>query len=234
MPINGIILCRFGHDMKMFVYCWMLLALPLAAADSDELVERWLAAQKGIRTWSADLTQTRQLKTLKRPLRNEGRLAFSAPNRFRWELGEPPQTIAVRGTKAMRVIYPKLKRAEHYPLGGAGNEPWAHALALMDAGFPESRAQIEERFHVRSVSESDGSVTIELEPRNAMAKQFMKGVQLVFRASDFAMIANQIEFADGSILRNEFRNIVLNPELSDDVFSMDVPDDFTIVEPAKP
>ena len=222
--------------MRTILNCVLIfaLALPLAAAEAGDVVDRWLGAQKEIHSWSADLTQTRELKTLKRPIQNEGRLLFAAPNRFRWELGEPPQTIAVRGTKAMRVIYPRLKRAEHYPLEGDGKEPWAEALALMDAGFPESRAVLEERFLVRSASEGEGTVTIHLQPRGSRAQQFMKGIELVFRTTDFAMVANRLEFADGSVLKNEFRNIETNPELSDDAFSMEVPADFKIIEPTKP
>ena len=38
------------------------------------------------------------------------------PNRFRWELGTPAETIAVRNATEMLVIYPRLKRAERFPL----------------------------------------------------------------------------------------------------------------------
>ena len=75
-----------------------------AHAQTPASLDRWLAAQKDIRTWSADFTQTRSFKTLTQPLTAQGRVWFVAPNRFRWELGHPAQTIAVRQTNQMMVI----------------------------------------------------------------------------------------------------------------------------------
>src|SRR5882724_7483799 len=81
------------------------------AADTNSLLATWLAKQPDIQTWSADFIQTRALKSLTQPLTATGHVWFAAPNRFRWELGHPPQTIAVRGSNEMLVIYPPLKRA---------------------------------------------------------------------------------------------------------------------------
>ena len=49
-------------------------------------------------------------------LTESGKVWFAEPNRFRWELGHPPKTIAVRATDEMLLLYPLLKRAERYPL----------------------------------------------------------------------------------------------------------------------
>ena len=122
--------------MTLRSLCLLLFCFPAFAADTNVFLTNWLAAQSTLKTWTADFTQTRTLKTLKQPLRSNGRLIFAAPNNFRWQLGDPAQTIAIRNSNEMSVIYPKLKRAERYPLTGAGNEPWRDALALMDAGFP--------------------------------------------------------------------------------------------------
>src|SRR5271166_2182213 len=87
------------------------------ADETNSVLDAWFAAQKNLRTWSADLVQTRALKTLTQPLVARGHIAFAMPDDFRWELGQPAQTIALRHGDGMFVIYPRLKRAEHYPLG---------------------------------------------------------------------------------------------------------------------
>lgn len=196
-------------------------------------MDDWLAAQSKLKTWTADFTQTRTLKTLKQPLQSKGHLSFAAPNNFRWQLGDPAQTIAVRNTNEMTVIYPRLKTAERYPLGGAGNEPWRDALALMDAGFPSSREELQARFKLVSIQTTNATMHIVLEPKSAMAKRFMSEVQIFLRTEDFAMTANQLQFADGSILRNDFTNAVVNPTLPADIFTPDVPKDFAVTEPLK-
>jgi outer membrane lipoprotein-sorting protein len=61
----------------------------------------------------------------------------------------------------------------------------------------------------------------------------MSEVQLTLRTNDFAMLANQLQFADGSILRNDFTNAIKNPELDPNAFKADVPADHSVVEPMK-
>lgn len=218
--------------MKRF---WIILiaVLPAAAADNNALLDSWLAAQSQLKTWSADLTQTRTMKTLKHSQQAKGHLIFQAPNNFRWELTSPSQTIAIRNADDMTVIYPKLKRAERYPLGGAGNEPWRDALALMDAGFPESRVELDKRFKLLSVAITNDLAHIVMEPKSAMAKKFMDQVELFLRTNDFSMAANQLRFADGSIMRNDFTNTAKNPVIPPHSFHAEIPADYKIIEPLK-
>ena len=89
-----------------------------AAADTNSLLARWFAAQTNIQSWSADFVQTRTLKSLTEPLTATGHVWFAAPNRFRWELGKPAQTIAVRAPNELLIIYPRLKRVERFALSG--------------------------------------------------------------------------------------------------------------------
>lgn len=213
---------------------FLILTLPrVFAADTNEFLNSWLAAQSQLKTWSADFIQTRTLTALKDPQRTPGHLQFQAPNNFKWELGKPPQTIAVRNSNEMVVAYPRLKRAERYPLGGSGNEPWQDALALMDAGFPENRAQLESKFKLLSITTTGKVARIAMEPKSAMARKFMSEVRLFLHTNDFSMAANELKFADGSSFRNDFTNGVKNPEIPTNTFSTAVPADFKIVEPMK-
>jgi outer membrane lipoprotein-sorting protein len=222
-----------AQNMTLRFLCFLLLSFSSLAQDTNAFLNAWLSAQSNLKTWTADFTQTRTLKTLKQPLHAQGHLVFAAPNNFRWQLGDPAQTIAIRDANEMTVIYPRLKRAERYPLGGAGNEPWRDALALMDAGFPTSSVELERQFRILSLQFTNDLAQIVMEPRSAMAKKFMSQVQLSIRMNDFLMTANQLQFSDGSILRNDFTNVVKNPALPGDAFKANLPSDYTIVEPMK-
>src|SRR5215469_8397899 len=136
-----------------------LLACGTAEVQQVELnpaVDAWLAAQTSIQTWSADFMQTRKLKSLAQPLTKKGHLWFAAPDRFRWELGHPAQTIAVRSADQMLIFYPLLKRVERFPLTGQQVGAWADALNLLQAGFPRSRSELESRYDILSQSVSGG------------------------------------------------------------------------------
>lgn len=219
---------------------WGLVALGLAAgargagvADTNAFLAAWLGAQGELKTWSADFTQTRTLKVLTEPLRTPGRLWFAAPDQFRWELGQPPQTIALRRTNELYVIYPRLKRAERYPMTAAGGETWRDALALLDAGFPSGRAEFDARFRVLSLVETDGLATVSLEPRSVSARKFIKEIRLTLRTSDLALTANELRFADGSSLRNDFTNALANVAIPPERFDPALPADIQVVEPLK-
>lgn len=224
---------RLAKNMRLTILIFAMTVARTFAADTNEFLNSWLAAQSELKTWSADFTQTRTLTALKQPLQSPGRLLFQTPNNFKWELGTPAQTTAIRNSNEMVVIYPRLQRAERYPLGGSGNEPWRDALALMDAGFPENRAELEAKFKLLSITATGEVAQIIMEPKSSLAKKFMSEVQLFLRTNDFSMAANQLKFADGSTLRNDFTNGTKNPPLPANAFSTEIPAGFKVVEPLK-
>lgn len=219
--------------------CWPLLVLAwltaasVAPAELDPAVASWLAAQERIQTWSADFVQTRTLKSLTQPLTTAGHVWFAAPNRFRWELGKPPQTIAVRAPGELQIFYPRLKRVERFPLTAGQTGPWRDALALLEAGFPRSESELQKQYHVRSQSASGRSYTLVLEPKSASARRMIPQVTIVFDTESHLLLATQLQFADGSTMRNDFKDPVLNPETELSQFEPEIPSDFKVVEPLR-
>jgi outer membrane lipoprotein-sorting protein len=202
-----------------------------ASENHAELLDRWFAAQSKMKTWSADLVQIRKLKALKEPLKTPGKVWFSNPNRFRWELGTPAQTIAVRESTSLLVIYPRLKRAEKYPLGDDSTGQWRDALTLLESGFPQSRAEMEKQFQINGV-EANGTVAVlAMEPRSASTKKLLKEVRIGFSTEDMMLRSTELRFADGSSLKNEFENGRSNVELDPALFEVTVPDNFKVSEP---
>src|SRR6266853_4648909 len=136
-----------------------------SAAENNPLLSSWLGAQTNIQSWSADVIQTLTFKSLTQPLTATGHVWFAAPNRFRWELGNPPQTIAVRAPQEMLVMYPRLKRVERYPLTGDQTGPWRDALALLEAGFPRSQPEMEARLKILSQTVTNQICELVLQPK---------------------------------------------------------------------
>ncbi len=211
----------------------LTLARPASAAALKPEVENWLAAQAHIQSWSADVVQTRTLKSLAQPLTANGRVWFQAPNRFRWELGRPAQTIAVREADELLVIYPRLKRVEEYPLTGNQTGPWRDALSLLEAGFPRNRAQLEGQYNVLSQTIKDSTGEVVLQPKSASAQRMIPRIKVEFGTKDFSLRATELEFADGSAMRNDFKDAVLNPQIDPKLLSPQVPPDYKVVQPMK-
>lgn len=225
--------CTIGTSC--LVLLWSLALGPgsfrTCAADSNVVLAGWFASQTNLQTWSADFTQTRALKTLTRPLLAAGHISFAVPNKFRWELGQPAKTIALRHGDEMFVIYPLLKRAERYPMGEKAPGEWRDMLSLLDAGFPRDRAAFDARFRLLSLTETNSSWLLALQPTSAIARKMMKEIRVGLAMKDFSLTSNEMIFADGSSMRNDYTNAVLNPPLEAGLFRWIPEPGFKITEP---
>lgn len=203
------------------------------AGELGPAVASWFNAQTNIHSWSADFMQTRTFKTLTQPTTATGHVWFEAPNRFRWELGQPAKTIAVREPQELLVIYPRLKRVEKFPLTGEQAGPWRDALALLEAGFPRSQAQMQAQYNILVQNLQGDTCELTLQPKSAAARRMMPQLKVEFDIKNSALKATELEFADHSTMRNDFTNPVLNPAIDPKMFNPEIPSDYRIVEPLK-
>lgn len=201
------------------------------AADTNAVLDGWFAAQKKVQSWSADFIQTRSLKTLTQPLVATGHVDFAMPGSFRWEIGQPARTIALGDGTAMFVIYPLLKRAEQYPLGANTPKQWRDMMSLLQAGFPHSRQEFETQFAVQALTESNGIWQLALAPQSDFARQMMPELRLGLATNDYSLISTEMIFVDGSRMRSDFTNAVLNPVLDRKRFEWSPPADYKVTHP---
>jgi len=212
----------------------LLLSAPLSrAADYDAQFNRWFEVQTNLQSWSGDFTQTRTLTVLNQPLVTPGKV-WVKRGEFRWELGQPVQTIVLRTPDQLLIVYPRLKRAEKYPLGAIASGPMKDALALLDASLPRDRASMEEHFRLVSAALTNDVLRMTLQPRSEAARKFIGQVVIGFRTNDYVIASTEMKFADGSTLANTFTNVVLNQPPAPDLFAPQLPPDYTVVAPLNP
>lgn len=204
-----------------------------ACADTNSIISTWIAAQTNIHTFSADVVQTRTFKSLAQPLTAYGHVWFEAPNRFRWELTNPVPSIAVRGADEMLVIYPKIKRAERYPLGGDQAGQWRDVMKLLDAGFPRSEADVQSQYNILSQQVNGDVCELTLQPKSATARKLMPQIKIGFSTKDSTLTSTELKMADGSTMRNDFKSTELNPKIDESLFTPKLGSDYKIAEPFK-
>src|ERR1041385_1319331 len=185
-----------GSFLLFLVFGFASSHMTAPAADNTTLVTEWVAAQTNIHSWTAEFVQTRSLRALTQPLTAAGRVWFAAPNRFRWELGAPPQTIAVRAPTELLVIYPRLKRVEHFPLVGGKAGPWRDALSLLEAGFPRSQAELQAQYNMLAQSITNHTCEVPLQPKSAAAQRMIPHIKIDFDTGDFSLRGTELKFAD--------------------------------------
>jgi outer membrane lipoprotein-sorting protein len=217
---------------RAFGILFCLAAAISHAADYDAQFNKWFEVQTNLQSWAGDFTQTRTLTVLNQPLVSTGKV-WVKPGEFRWELGQPVQTILLRQPDQLLIIYPRLKRAEKYPLGAVPSGPMKDALALLDASLPRDRARMEQNFRLLSATETNSILQMTLQPRSESARNFIAEIVIGFHTNDFTIAATEMRFADGSKLHNDFTNVVLNQPMDPKLFEAGVPPDYTVVEPLK-
>ncbi len=205
--------------------------MPAIAADTNGIITAWLTAQSKVTTWHAEFQQTRRLPTLTQPLTTTGRVWFRAPNEFRWELGIPARSIAVRHGNVVTMISPRLKLAEIYPVDKGRTGPWSDGLAMMEAGFPKSRAELESRFVVSQAEPAAKGHRVIMKPRSETARRLLREVRLEFVLEPARLLATEFEFADGTVMRNDYRNQQSNKAVSDELFQPVISADYRISHP---
>lgn len=214
----------------------LLLAscLPACAADPNTVLDSWFAAQSNVQSWSADLVQTRTLKTLTQPLVVKGHLDFAMPNDFRWALGQPARTMAVRHGDEMFVIYPLLKRAERYSLDASTPKQLRDTMALLQAGFPRDRREFTAQFKILSLTQTNGNWIFALQPKSPFARQMMPELRLGLATNTFSLTSTELIFVDGSTMRSDFTNAIVNPALDTNLFQWTPPADYQVNNPLAP
>lgn len=206
------------------------LTFIVEATEDDELLDQWLNKQAAINTWTADVVQTRKIKSLVRPLESQGQVWFVQPNQFRWQLGSPPRTIAVRTQQELQIIYPMLKQMERYPFDNITNPAMQQALALLEVGFPTDPEYFHARYELLSVNSTGEVRLFELQPKDEQARRLLAKVRLNVSSNDFTLLATELEFPDGSTMRNAFSNHRLNVKIDASLFQIDAMD-YQVVEP---
>jgi outer membrane lipoprotein-sorting protein len=173
------------------------------------------------------------LQTLTQPLVATGHVSFAMPDQFRWELGQPARTIAVRHDDEMLVIYPLLKRAECYPMGTNAPREFRDAMSLLQAGLPHNRKEFESQFQLLSLVETNGLWQFALQPKSRFARQMMTELRITLATNDFSLASTELIFVEGSRMRTDFTNAILNPVLAKNFSEWQPPPDYKIVEPLK-
>ena len=221
-------------DVGCFFLLLAFLLAPsaLRATDYDAQFNKWFEVQTNLQSWSGDFTQTRTLTVLNQPLVSQGKV-WVKRGEFRWELGQPAQTIVVRTPDQLLIVYPRLKRAEKYPLGAVPTGPMKDALALLDASLPRDRAAMEQNFRLVSAALTNSILQMTLQPRSEAARKFIGEVIIGFHTNDYIIASTEMKFADGSKLHNDFTNVVVNQPPDPKLFEADLPADYTVSEPLK-
>jgi outer membrane lipoprotein carrier protein len=205
--------------MNLRLALCLLASAGFATAQSLEApLDAWLARQESIRSMDVEFVQERRLPALKQPTTTTGRLSFSKPSLFRWQLGEPAETLVVSDGTTVTLIEAAARTAR---VVSADSPRAARFAALSDKAF-QNREAFHQAFEVVESRVSSGIHQFTLRPRD---RRFRSNVPWIFLDIDPAtaeLRAMEMELQDKSRLRSIFRTPVFNKELPASLFRPDL------------
>ncbi|MEM9478604.1 MAG: outer membrane lipoprotein carrier protein LolA [Verrucomicrobiota bacterium] len=206
------------------------VALVSSSAHAENIdlapVKKWIEAQQKVKSISATFNQERELRSLKRPLKNSGKFSYQAPSSFRWEIGEPgepPKSVAVQNAgKGIVIAEPHKKKAKTYTMEEVQKEGKARGFSFLDAGFPRSFEAFDENFQVTEVEHGHGTITFRAEPRARKAKLVLRHVKFTINQQNQELDQLYLRFRDGSNITTKFHNTKRNASLPSGTFDFDL------------
>lgn len=177
------------------------------------VVEKWLSTNTGIRSVRIDFTQTRKMKALNVPITQDGTLWLDyVGHQFRWQIGDPPNTIVVSLGENVLIIRTPGKKYE-VRKAGTGDAP---AMAAMAKGFPRTLEDFKARYQVLETRPEANTQRIVTRPLGEGGRG-VRTFTFVVAASHFRLLGIEIDLEDGSSVQTVFRkvepNVPVTPEL---------------------
>ncbi len=194
------------HRLTCLVALCLLFSPAAIAADNLEIVKRWLATNSGIRSLQINFTQTRKMRSLKVPIRQDGKLWLDhAHSRFRWEVGDPPQTIVVKPHRELFIIRTPMKKYEKRA-PGTGDTP---AMAALANGFPRTIDEFQQKYRVLKVEPQENIYRIVAAPLGAAARG-VETFTYVVESRNYRLVGIEIDLKDGSSVETVFTKVIPN------------------------
>lgn len=200
----------------------MRFLLPLLAlasfAHADDIIDGWLERQAAISSLDATFTQERKLPSLKESVTTQGRISFAKPDKFRWQLGIPAQTLAVSDGSTVTMIEEADKSAKQVP----ADSPQAARFSLLSGKAFQDKSGFYDAFEIIETRTTNGIYQVTLKPKE---RRFRSNVPWIFIDIDpekKELRVMELELQDKSRVRTIFSNPKFNTKLPDSLFKPDL------------
>lgn len=194
-------------------------ALSASAQPSPEAADPLDAFLGGVQSLTADFKQEiwASDSATDAPLETAtGALSLKRPNRFRWTSVMPEITVVSDGTH-LKIYDVELEQVTV--------APFDDTLGTSPAMLLSGDRKVREAFDVERTFALEGLEWVKLVPKTAGSD--FTSVLIGFMGRE----PRRLELVDGlnHVTRIELENVVVNPELADDTFELEVPDNVDVI-----
>lgn len=195
-----------------------VLAALVSFAHADEVLDGWLDRQATVTSLDSTFTQQRKLPSLKEPVTTPGRISFAKPDKFRWQLGEPMQTLAVSDGQTLTLIEESEKSARRI----SSDSPHAARFSLLSGKAFESKDAFYQSFEIIESRVTSGIHQYTLKPKDRRMRANVPWVFIDVDPAKKELRVLELEMQDKSRVRTIFTNPKINTKLPDSLFTPDL------------
>ena len=185
----------------------------------EALIERVRIEQSKITDLTADFVQVKESALLLEPLESSGEFAYAAPDRVRWEYERPDPISILIHDQEMITWYRDIQRAELVSVGRQSQR------VLEYLGATSSLDDLLEYFLVTLTVPTDPAepYVFSLAPKFDKVAKRIQGMTIWIDSEHF--LPNRLRYveADGDITDLRFEHIVINSEVPDEHFELQLP-----------
>lgn len=203
--------------MRLNHFIILILSLGTCVAENAPL-DTWLKRQLSINSLDSEFTQERKLPALKNPVSTPGRLSFSKPDKIRWQLGNPFETLAIADGKILTLIDAATKSARQTDV----NSPQAARFSLLSGKAFQSPEIFYQTFEVIESRVAAGIHQYTLKAKDRRLRSQIPWIFLDIDPAKNELRALEIELQDQSRLRTVFHHPRFDAKLDEALFRPDL------------
>lgn len=225
-----------GVMMWGFIGLWLFFFGQFSTAlgkEVEELIQIIDQQQRKIQTITATFSQTKEVSLVKTPLLSSGLVKFKRPAQIYWHYSKPePMEVALDG-KTIWMYSPGSAQAEKYSFGRSTR--MAQSLEPLLAIFQKTLGQLTETYTIFYEGlEADRLHRFHLQPREQKVQKFLSRLDLWVDKISGAIIRFKMVEANGDRLTLEFKNLQINPPLTDDDLKIKIPPSVRVQDQSMP
>ncbi|MBZ0107281.1 MAG: outer membrane lipoprotein-sorting protein [Candidatus Scalindua rubra] len=201
----------------------------------DEILEKVEDANSRLKTMDADIKYSRVISLLDSEEISLGYLQYKKPKKLNLNFFPPRNEINIIDGTYIWIYHLKEKQVEKYKTGNDKDSP--QGMDIFALGYEYTTEKVRANYNITLLddiaTEEEALYHIELIPKNTFDSEYDR-ILLWVREGLWLPVQYQMFESDGEIINTiELFNIQINPDIPDEIFVLDLPEDVEILEPFK-
>ena len=203
-----------------------LVASPVDAERLDEILAEMDKAGNQLRTLTADFKQTDHDAILQDQDVSHGKLYLEMPGSVRWEHVAPAPKVLLIRNKLVRVYNVTAAQVDEFEQNAGSRSGGMNLLV----GFGSSKEEMANNYDASLIEETLPNVVLKLVPKPDSPASLFTAIELTVDKTMWTPVRSVFHEANHDHTDIDFENIVINGELPDDIFELDLPKGVVIIK----